>query len=110
VRDLGVDTTVVGSGSRYTATLAEGWEIWGPQGGYVADTPGIRELGLFEIPQSELAWCFPEFRPHLGGCAFNDCSHLHEPRCGLRAAVGAGQVSEERYDSYRRMLTGDLAG
>jgi ribosome biogenesis GTPase len=95
---------------KHTTTHAELLALESPQRGYVADTPGIRELGLFEIPQSELAWCFPEFRPHLGGCAFNDCSHLHEPRCGLRAAVGAGQVSEERYDSYRRMLTGDLAG
>jgi ribosome biogenesis GTPase len=94
----------------HTTTHAELLALESPKGGYVADTPGIRELGLFEIPQSELAWCFPEFRPHLGACAFNDCSHLHEPRCGLRAAVGAGQVSEERYDSYRRMLTGDLAG
>ena len=95
---------------KHTTTHAELLALEGPDGGYVADTPGIRELGLFEIPQSELAWCFREFRPHLGGCAFNDCSHLHEPRCSLRAAVGAGQVSEERYDSYRRMLTGDLAG
>jgi ribosome biogenesis GTPase / thiamine phosphate phosphatase len=79
-------------------------------GGYVADTPGIRELGLWQIPPSELAWCFPEFREHLGQCAFNDCSHLHEPRCGLRAAVEAGAVGADRYDSYRRMLTGDLAG
>lgn len=93
---------------RHTTTHAELLPIDDPAGGYVADTPGIRELGLWQIPTTELAWCFPEFRDHLGGCAFNDCSHLHEPRCGLRAAVGSGQVSEERYDSYRRMLTGDL--
>jgi ribosome biogenesis GTPase len=95
---------------KHTTTHAELLPLEGPEGGYVADTPGVRELGLWEIPQTELAWCFPEFRDHLGACAFNDCSHLHEPRCGLRAAVGSGQVSEERYDSYRRMLTGDLAG
>jgi ribosome biogenesis GTPase len=95
---------------KHTTTHAELLPLEGPEGGYVADTPGIRELGLWEIPQTELAWCFPEFRDHLGACAFNDCSHLHEPRCGLRAAVGSGQVSEERYDSYRRMLTGDLGG
>jgi len=95
---------------RHTTTHAELLPLVGPAGGYVADTPGIRELGLWQIPPSELAWCFPEFRDHLGACAFNDCTHLHEPRCGLRAAVGAGAVSEERYDSYRRMLTGDLAG
>jgi len=95
---------------KHTTTHAELLPLEGADGGYVADTPGIRELGLWEIPPSELAWCFPEFRDHLGGCAFNDCSHLHEPRCGLRAAVGRGEVSDERYDSYRRLLTGDLAG
>lgn len=95
---------------RHTTTHAELLPLSGPEGGYVADTPGIRELGLWQIPPTELAWCFPEFRDHLGHCAFNDCTHLHEPRCGLRAAVGAGAVREERYDSYRRLLTGDLAG
>jgi ribosome biogenesis GTPase len=95
---------------KHTTTHAELLPLEGAGGGYVADTPGIRELGLWEIPASELAWCFPEFRDHLGSCAFNDCSHLHEPRCGLRTAVGRGAVGEERYDSYRRMLTGDLAG
>jgi ribosome biogenesis GTPase / thiamine phosphate phosphatase len=94
---------------KHTTTHAELHPLTGPEGGYVADTPGIRELGLWQIPASELAGCFPEFRAHLGNCAFNDCSHLHEPRCGLRAAVAAGTVGEERYDSYRRLLTGDLA-
>ncbi len=94
---------------KHTTTHAELLPLEGPRGGYVADTPGIRELGLWQIPPSELAWCFPEFRAHLGACAFNDCTHLHEPRCGLRAALNAGSISGERYDSYRRMLTGDLA-
>lgn len=94
---------------RHTTTHAELLPVEGAAGGYVADTPGIRELGLWQIPPTELAWCFPEFRPHLGACAFNDCTHLHEPRCGLRAAVEDAAVSAERYDSYRRMLTGDLA-
>lgn len=95
---------------RHTTTHAELLPLTGPGGGYVADTPGIRELGLWEIPPSELAWCFREFRPHLGACAFNDCTHLHEPRCGLRAAVERGAVSEARHDSYRRLMTGDLPG
>ena len=93
------------SKGRHTTTSAELHPLDG--GGYVADTPGIRELGLWQIPPYELAWCFPEFRDHLGACAFSDCTHLHEPRCGLRAAVTAGHVSEARHDSYRRMLTGD---
>lgn len=101
---------VEGGKGKHTTTHAELHPLETDGGGYVADTPGIRELGLWQIPATELAWCFPEFRDHLGSCAFNDCSHLHEPRCGLRAAVEAGVVSEGRYDSYRRLLTGDLAG
>jgi ribosome biogenesis GTPase / thiamine phosphate phosphatase len=95
---------------RHTTTHAELHALEGRAGGHVADTPGIRELGLWEIPPAELAWCFPEFRDHLGTCGFNDCTHLHEPRCGVRAAVRGGTISEARYDSYRRMRTGDLAG
>jgi ribosome biogenesis GTPase len=95
---------------KHTTTHAELLPLEGLHGGYVADTPGIRELGLWQIPPTELAWCFPEFREHLGRCAFNDCTHLHEPRCGVRAAVAAGAISEGRHDSYRRLLTGDLAG
>jgi ribosome biogenesis GTPase / thiamine phosphate phosphatase len=94
---------------RHTTTHAELHQLDGPDGGYVADTPGIRELGLWQIPVSELASCFRDFREHLGRCAFNDCTHLHEPRCGLRAAVEAGAVSADRYDSYRRLASGDEA-
>lgn len=103
-----VSSVLEGKG-KHTTTHAELLPLIGPRGGYVADTPGIRELGLWQMPPSELAWCFPEFREHLGSCGFNDCTHLHEPRCGLRAAVGGGHVSEARHDSYRRLLTGDLA-
>jgi ribosome biogenesis GTPase / thiamine phosphate phosphatase len=95
---------------KHTTTHAELHPLDGPRGGYVADTPGIRELGLWQIPPTELASCFPEFRAHLGACAFNDCTHLHEPRCAVRAAVEAGAISEARYDSYRRLMTGDQAG
>jgi ribosome biogenesis GTPase len=94
---------------KHTTTHAELHPLDGIDGGFVADTPGIREMGLWQIPSTELAWCFPEMRDHLGRCAFNDCTHLHEPRCAVRAAVERMEVSEARYDSYRRMLTGDLA-
>ena len=101
---------VMSGKGKHTTTHAELHPLDGVGGGYVADTPGIRELGLWQVPPTELASCFPDFRPYLGGCAFNDCSHLHEPRCGLRAAVDAGDVTEARYDSYRRLLTGDQVG
>ena len=72
--------------------------------GYVADTPGIRELGTWDLPESELDRCFPEMRPHLGRCGFRNCVHVHEPDCAVKAAVEAGAIRAERYDSYVRML------
>lgn len=89
---------------RHTTTTAELHPLDGPAGGFVADTPGLRELGLWRIPPGDLAWCFPEMRPALGQCAFNDCRHLAEPSCAVRAAVLAGAVDSHRYDSYRRLL------
>lgn len=77
-------------------------------GGHVADTPGLRELGLWGIPPEELDGCFPEFRPLLGTCRYgNGCTHSHEPGCAVRSAVEAGTIPASRYDSYRRMLEGD---
>jgi ribosome biogenesis GTPase len=71
-----------------------------PGGGYVADTPGLREVGLWGIPQQGVADCFPEFRPYLDGCRFGDCTHLVEPGCALREAVAQGAVRGARYDSF----------
>lgn len=75
--------------------------------GYVADTPGLRELGLWGIDDQELGACFPEFRPHLDSCQFRSCSHTHEPGCAVQAAVETGSVSRDRYDSYAAMLESD---
>jgi ribosome biogenesis GTPase len=87
---------------RHTTTVAELLPL--ADGGYVADTPGLRELALWETSPSELAQAFVEFRPYLGSCGFNDCRHLDEPRCAVRAALNEGAIAPERYDSYRRML------
>jgi ribosome biogenesis GTPase len=92
---------------RHTTTSAELHALTGPDGGYVADTPGLRELGLWQVPPNELAWAFPEFEPFLGACAFNDCRHLEEPRCAVLAAVADGRISPARHDSYRRLLLND---
>lgn len=73
-------------------------------GGWVADSPGVREFGLWGLEERELPHCFPEFEPHLGDCRYPDCSHSHEPRCGLREAVEAGEISAERFESYQRIL------
>jgi len=74
-----------------------------PDGGFVADTPGLREVGMWGLPSKHLDQCFPEFQPYLGECRFGDCSHDHEPGCAVRDAVDQGIVSAVRYDSYRKL-------
>ena len=71
--------------------------------GYVVDTPGLREVGMWELPPEHLDDCFPEFRPFIGHCRFGDCTHVVEPDCAVREAVGKG-VSAERYESYVKLL------
>ncbi len=75
-----------------------------PGGGFIADTPGLREVGLWGIEARDVAWCFPEFRPFLNECRFADCMHLVEPGCALRDAVERGEVSASRYDSFGRLV------
>jgi ribosome biogenesis GTPase len=69
-------------------------------GGYVADTPGIRQLALWDIEPSELDGYFREIAPLVGACRFRDCLHRAEPGCAVRRAVDAGTVARARYDSY----------
>ncbi|HET7034312.1 MAG TPA: ribosome small subunit-dependent GTPase A [Thermomicrobiaceae bacterium] len=72
-------------------------------GSYLADTAGIRALGLVGVEPEQLDHYFPEFRPELGRCYYADCSHLDEPGCAVRAAVEAGAIDRGRYDSYRAL-------
>jgi ribosome biogenesis GTPase / thiamine phosphate phosphatase len=74
-----------------------------PDGGYVVDTPGLREVGIWGVDAASLAECFPEFRPAIGQCRFNDCEHRSEPGCAVTALVTSGAVSRERYDSYLKL-------
>ncbi len=74
-----------------------------PGGGFIADTPGLREVGLWGIEVAEVAHCFPEFRPYLSTCRFSDCTHLVEPACAVRDAVDEGAVSRARYDSFAKL-------
>ena len=71
-----------------------------PIGGAVVDTPGLREIGMWELPIRELDVCFPEFREPRNACRFADCAHVSEPGCAVRQAVDEGQISAARYDSY----------
>lgn len=74
-----------------------------PDGASVADTAGLRELGLWLIPPNELPDCFPEFRPVMDDCRFSDCAHLSEPGCAVRAAKDRGEIAESRYESYVKL-------
>jgi ribosome biogenesis GTPase len=78
-----------------------------PDAGFVVDTPGLREVGMWGMPSEDLDSCFPEFRPFLDNCRFGDCTHIAEPDCGVRDAVASGLVSAVRYDSYVK-LRGEL--
>lgn len=72
--------------------------------GYVIDTPGLREVGLWSLPADQLDRCYPELRSRRDECRFGDCRHVSEPDCAVRAAVQSGDISAERYDSYVRLL------
>lgn len=72
-------------------------------GGFVVDTPGMREVGTWGIAPEELGACFPDFRPYLDTCRFDNCRHLAEPGCGVRQAVAAGEVDGDRLVSYERI-------
>lgn len=74
-----------------------------PGGGYVVDTPGLREVGMWGIAASELDRCFPEIRALRDGCRFADCTHRAEPDCSVREALAAGKLDRERYDSYLKL-------
>lgn len=106
--DLGLSTRQVSSATgkgRHTTVGVRLWPLDG--GGYVADTPGLREAGLWDIEPEELAWHFVELRPHLSDCRFSSCTHTHEPDCAVKEAVQAGTISAMRYDSYCRLLEGE---
>jgi ribosome biogenesis GTPase len=73
-------------------------------GGYVADTPGIRGLALYDLDPLEVDAYFREIAPLVADCRFSDCTHRHEPGCAVRTAVSQGKVSRQRYDSYLRLF------
>lgn len=77
------------------------------EGGYVADTPGLKALAFWDIEPEELDGYFPEMRLLVGGCQFNNCTHLKEPGCAILAGVNDGRVNPARYESYRRMRFGE---
>jgi ribosome biogenesis GTPase len=90
---------------QHTTVAAELFHL--PAGGYIADTPGLKALALWDVEPSEVDGYFPEIRSLVSGCAFNDCTHTHEPGCQVRAELEKGNIHPERYESYIRMRAGE---
>ncbi len=90
---------------RHTTVVRQMFPLEG--GGWVADTPGLKALSLWDIEPEELDGYFPEFRALVPLCQFSDCTHTHEPGCAIRQAVAEGRIHPERYASYVRMRLGE---
>ncbi|WP_207429100.1 ribosome small subunit-dependent GTPase A [Pedobacter sp. SYSU D00535] len=90
---------------QHTTTFAEMHKL--PQGGYLIDTPGIRELGIIDIEKQELSHFFPEMRELLNQCKYHNCRHINEPGCAVLAALEEGEIDESRYDSYLSIYHGN---
>jgi ribosome biogenesis GTPase / thiamine phosphate phosphatase len=73
-------------------------------GGYLVDTPGFSEVGLWGVVPRELPTCFPEMRPFIGNCRYADCRHISEPGCRVREALESGTIRRDRWESYRVLL------
>jgi ribosome biogenesis GTPase len=83
---------------KHTTTYAEMLPLDG--GGFVIDTPGIKEFGLIHFDKQEVAERFPEMRILMHGCQFNNCTHVHEPGCAVKSALNDGRISKSRYNNY----------
>lgn len=87
---------------RHTTTTASLLQL--EFGGWVVDTPGIRQFELWDIIPEEVEGFFPEFHPYIPSCAFPDCTHTHEEDCAIKDAVAQRQISERRYISYLGLI------
>jgi ribosome biogenesis GTPase len=103
--DLHLRTKAVSDWSgkgQHTTTFAEMFD--GPGGSRIIDTPGVKEFGLIDLQREELSHYFPEMRAMLPDCRFNNCLHLDEPGCAVKAALGEGSITTDRYASYLGIL------
>ena len=89
----------------HTTTFAEMFEL--PQGGFIIDTPGIRELGIIDIEKHELGRYFPEMRSRMQDCRFNNCRHINEPGCAVLEALENEEIELSRYESYLSIYHGN---
>ena len=102
------DVSTAHNRGRHTTTSSRLYDM--PDGGIIIDTPGIRELGLWDVSPADLRLYFHDFDEFACECAFSDCTHTHEPRCAVKAALVTGEFPQARYDSYLRIIASAAAG
>lgn len=93
------------SKGKHTTTFAEMHPL--NYGGFIIDTPGIKELGLVDMEKEEIANYFPEMQSIKNQCKFNNCVHINEPKCAVIAAVERGEIALSRYGSYIGIMHGE---
>lgn len=101
VPDLDLKTAIISKKHHkgtHTTTFAEMFEL--SFGGYIIDTPGIKEFGILDMEPQEVGHYFPEIRKHLQNCRFNNCLHMEEPGCAVLEALVKDEIHEERYKNY----------
>ncbi len=87
---------------KHTTTYAQMFPLC--FGGFIIDTPGIKEFALFDLEKETLAQRFPEMRAVMHDCHFNNCTHLHEPHCAVKEAVDKNIIAGWRYENYCNMM------
>ncbi len=86
----------------HTTTFSELFEL--PTGGFIIDTPGIKEFGILDLQPQEVGHFYPEIREVLAGCKYNNCLHQEEPGCAVKQAVMDGKLAYERYKNYDNIV------
>jgi ribosome biogenesis GTPase len=89
---------------KHTTTFAEMLAL--PFGGFIIDTPGIKEFGMVNFTKEEVTYFFPEMKLLANKCQFDNCTHEHEPKCAIKKAVENGSISETRYNNYLNIING----
>ncbi len=90
---------------QHTTTFAEMHKL--SSGGYIVDTPGIRAFGIVDLDKEVISHYFPEMRALMHECKFNNCQHINEPKCAVKAALEAGEIDESRYMTYIQLMEED---
>ena len=96
------DISEVHEKGKHTTTFSQMFPL--SFGGYIIDSPGIKEFGLYDMEKDTLAQRFPEMRNLMHECKFSNCTHLHEPHCAIKEAVNQNIIADWRYNDYCNMM------